>query len=481
MQNPKVKTIDFFIFSVVCSLFAYVVFRAILIDITHDESYSFYNVKHFWYAEALCTGNTHWLNSLAIKGAVSLGFETLGAIRWLSILSAFVFFSLVFIWIRSAKELHLKFFILTIFLFNPYILDYFSLARGYAPGLALQALSLFFFFRPNEKKEKYYLFLSLFFAGLSALANFSFIYFFMAFSWVYFFNRYFKFGFAFLKSKYFYRDALYSLLILALVIRAFIFVTKCSNDIVGAGSPSFKECFQVFSDGLIYLKFNVSPQILNTLSYLTFGIIVASTVYGLVQYKKHNNRIYFFTSLILSIILGLIFINNICFKVVFPYYRSAVFLFPTTAICFICFIKNVIKNEKSKGFVFYSVSISLIINLILSLNFKYSLDFHINASLKESFDFVAKFNPKKVGLSPELYGGFRNYYQMTMNNHYDFIGESINTNLPKGVGKNKNILKEYDYIILCPPYDLSYYQNNTITFKLEKIFIETGIVIMKTQ
>lgn len=475
------KNSDSIIFIIVCCLFFYVVSRAILVDITHDEAYSFYNVKHFWYVEALCTGNTHWLNSLAIKSVVLFGLESVGHIRWLSTLSALIFFYIIFCWVRSVKQFHLKFFILTVFLFNPYILDYFSLARGYASGLALQALSLFFFFKTQEKIKNNFLFLSLFFAGLSALANFSFIYFFIGFSGVYFFNTYFKSGITFLKSKHFYRDVIYTLLILSLVARAFIFITKCSNDVVGAGTPFFNEYFYVFTHGLIYLKFNSSIQTLNVFSYFTFAIILVSCLCGIVRYKKHKNEIYFFTSIILALILSVIFINNFCFKVVFPYYRSAIFLFPTTAICFVYFIKEIIKNEKTKKLVMYSVSIALTLNLILSINFKYGLDFQLNANLKDSFDYVAKLKPKKVGISPQLYGGFINYYQMTEKNKYNFIGESINTNLPKGIGNDKNKLREFDYIILFPPYDLSYYKNNAITFKVEKIFLETGTVILKVE
>jgi hypothetical protein len=475
----KLKSIDFSIFCIVVCVFAYVVVRAILVDITHDEAYSFYNVKHFWYAEALCTGNTHWLNSLGIKVAVLLKYETLGAIRWLSILSAFIFFSVVFIFIHSLKEVYLKFFILSIFIFNPYILDYFSLARGYASGLALQALSLFFFFKSYNHSKNNFLVLSLFFAGLCALANFSFIYFFMAFSSVYFFNSYFKFGFAFLKSTYFYRDAIYCTIISALVIRAFMFMTKCSNDVIGAGTPYFNEYFQVFTDGLIYLKFKITIQTLNVFSYVTFVIVALSCTYGIVRYKKHNNNVYYYVSIILAIILSSIFINNFLFKIVFPYYRSAVFLFPTTAFCFVNFVKEIIKNQKAKRLLMYFIFAALTLNFILSINFKYGLDFHINANLKDSFDYVATFNPQKVGLSPELYGGFRNYYQMTTNSKYNFIGEQINTNLPKGIGINKNKLNEFDYILLFPPYNLSYYRNNKITFKVEKIFLETGTAVLK--
>ena len=43
------------------------------VDVTNDEAYSFYIMKDFWYVEALCTGNTHWLNSLGIDAAILSG------------------------------------------------------------------------------------------------------------------------------------------------------------------------------------------------------------------------------------------------------------------------------------------------------------------------------------------------------------------------------------------------------------------------
>lgn len=78
---------------------------------------------------------------------------------------------------RSIKELHLKLFILSLLLLNPYILDYFSMARGYASGLMFEALALFYFFRFLKEEKKLFQALALFFAGLSPLSNFSYIYF----------------------------------------------------------------------------------------------------------------------------------------------------------------------------------------------------------------------------------------------------------------------------------------------------------------
>lgn len=129
----------------------------------------------------------------------------------------------------------------------------------------------------------------------------------------------------------------------------------------------------------------------------------------------------------------------------------------------------------------YLITIVLSINFIASINFKSVFDFHIQANLKDSFDYLEKINAKHVGISPELYGGYRNYYQMTWKYHYDFFGEPIHTNLPKGVETNKNRLQEFDHIVLFPPYDMSYYRNNKASFEALKIFPETGTLILRVR
>lgn len=303
----------------------------------------------------------------------------------------------------------------------------------------------------------------------------------MAFCLIYFSVFYFKYGFSFLKNKLFYRDAFYSLIISAIVIRAFMFMTKCSNDVVGAGTPFFAEYFHVFTDGLLYRKINLSQESLTICAWFTFIFLSVCCFYGIAFKRKHGHVIYFYSSLILAIIISVTFINHFCFGVVFPYYRSAIFLFPLSALCIINFLQVSIRHLNFKKFLMFVLSLALALNFILSINFKYVFDFYIQADLKDSFDYVENLGAKHVGISPELYGGYRNYYQMTYKYSYDFFGEPIHTNLPKGISDNKNRIKEFDHLILFPPYDMSYYKNNHVKFKALKIFKETGTLILKVK
>ena len=83
----------------------YVVVRAVSMVMTHDEAYSFYNVKHFWWVETLCTGNTHWFNFLAMKTCVLFGLEKTSQLRWFTLLSSGVFLTTVYFWIKSIKDI----------------------------------------------------------------------------------------------------------------------------------------------------------------------------------------------------------------------------------------------------------------------------------------------------------------------------------------------------------------------------------------
>ncbi|WP_317900135.1 hypothetical protein [Aurantibacillus circumpalustris] len=435
-------------------------------------------MKKFWYTEALCTGNTHWINSIAIKIAILFKAESLWQIRWFSTLSTFTFFVVVLIWIRSIEPTHLKFLIFSVLLLNPYILDYLGLARGYSPGLMFQALALLLFILSLKNNNLKQAFFGLIFSGLSPLSNFSFIYFFMAFAIVYFFVVHFKNGLQIFRSWVFYRDVTYVILISAIVIRAFIFMTICSNDVVGAGTDHFLEYFQVFSQGLLYHS-QINETLLNFLSITIFILLALSCMLGIFSRNAKQNRIWYYTSIILLTMLSVTFINRYLFHVVFPYYRSAIFLFPTSAVCFIYMLNKIFKSGFIKPILFYLISSLLALNFILSMNLNSVFDFHIQADLKKSFDKVEALNAVKVGISPELYGGFRNYYQMTDKYHYNFKGVSINTHHPKGLSDNRNELKEFDYLILFPPYNLSYYKNNPVKFKAVEFFKETGTLILK--
>lgn len=460
-------------------LIIYVGLRAALVDMTHDEAWSFQIIKQFWYAEFLCTGNSHWINSAAMKISIWLGCENVFCLRWFSVLSFIMTCAFGLWWLRSFTSTSVKLLGFCLLFLNPYLLDYFGLARGYSGGIMFQCFTLLLFIKGLEKGKRSLLFASLAFSALSAISNYSFVYFFMAFGVIYFYTVHFKNKNSFWKDKTFYIDLVCCSLVVFIIIRAFIFIIRCSNDVVGAGEPSFFAMFDVLSDGLIYFKFSVSKTMLHLISILFFILIGISCIYGIVRKQKHSNLLYFYSSLILSAMIFVMAFNYIFFRVVYPNYRSAQLLFVPIFLVITYFINYNLNASKISKILVYFICIGFVLNFCLSINFISTFDYKEQTDGKDCFDRVNKLHPKQVGISPEIYGLFANYYQLTESKKYDFIGKRVQTCRPIGLSKNKNELAELDYLILFPPYDLSYYRNNKAGFSAVYLSPITKTLILK--
>lgn len=467
----------------------YVIVRAVCMDMTHDEAYSFYNVKHFWYVETLCTGNTHWFNFAAIKAAVLLGCEKTWQLRWFTMFSAIVFLSVVYHWIKSIKMFPVKVFAFSFLLLNPYLLDYLSLARGYAAGLMFEALSFCCLMMTYNQEKRFVSpalpagrFLALFFAGMAAIANFNFFYFFSGFSLVYFYGYYFKKGFSFLRERRFYVDAVFSVGVAALVLRALLFITKCSNDIGAYGGETLVDSvFYGYVEGFIYRNFLTPDHIIYVFACSVFSLTLCAALFGVYQYKKKHHQLYTCVSLVFLLMIGLLIINKYFFGVLYPTYRTTLMFFPLVAIILSCFFNEALKQVMLKKIVLYGLSLLFLINFVFSVNLSSTFDYPEQRDAKAAFNYLENLGAKKVGIAPELYGVFRNYYQQTDKYSYPFIGESINTSIPNGIDEEVNKLLQYEYLVLFPPYNLSFYRKNAVQLKGIHYFKDTGAFILKVE
>ncbi len=452
-------------------LIIYICIRSGTVDITHDEAWSFQIVKKFWHVEALCTGNTHWLNSIAMKIAIVLHCERTWQLRWFSTLSAITFCIVCFLWIRSLEKLHVRVFACLLLLFNPYVLGYLGMARGYSSGLMFESLSLYLLMINSEKHKRRLAFIALLSASLSAIANYSFIYFFAAFALVYFYKYYLKPAdkFGFLKNKNFYLDLFLTLGTFAFIIRAFIFIIRCSADVVGAGTDNIEIAARSIAESLLNRNINLGNAgsiILSCLLLLAIGIVC---LYGLFKFKHHQNKAFFCSSLILSLIFMIISINYSVFKVVLPCSRSALFLFPIISVNLIYFL------NQTSGFLLNKIAITalsllLLFNFIRSANFTRTLDFSRQEETKKVFDYLDSIHANQVAVSWILFGVYKNYYQMTDHFKYRFKAETLN---------QESRLADFDYVLLSPPDSILTYKTEPLRIDTLKRFPKNNILLLK--
>ncbi len=159
-------------------LFGYVVLRAGTLSFTHDEALSYRILlgDTMW----AHTANNHWLNTFLMGIARrTLGEKEL-ALRLPNVLAFGLYLFMLFHILRQHPRPWSLFWGSVLLLCNPFLLDFFSLARGYGLSMGLLMASLYFSFRslrkyPSPQPYSRYATGSLFFAILGSLANLSLV------------------------------------------------------------------------------------------------------------------------------------------------------------------------------------------------------------------------------------------------------------------------------------------------------------------
>jgi len=160
-------------------LFIYTASRAYLLSFTIDEATTYLNFclgsYHDIFHPAWTDANNHVLNSVLMKFFSSLLPVSEFTLRLPSLLAHVVF--LVFTWLllKDIKNERLRMAMYLLINLNPFLLDFFSMARGYALSWACMAASLYCLkcFLENQNRKAINIGLGILLAALAVLANFA--------------------------------------------------------------------------------------------------------------------------------------------------------------------------------------------------------------------------------------------------------------------------------------------------------------------
>ncbi len=153
------------------------VFRAIKMSFTHDEalSYTIINDSSGW----ADTPNNHVLNTQLMKICSKLFGDSEISLRLPNVLACVLFLIFSFLIIKNHVFPHLVLPFFIIISCNPYVLEFFSVARGYGLSIGFVTTSLYYLSKYYSKtqftrlKNTNEYFLAVFFAALSVLSNFT--------------------------------------------------------------------------------------------------------------------------------------------------------------------------------------------------------------------------------------------------------------------------------------------------------------------
>lgn len=184
-MNRNAETLIFAVLALVFA--AYTLLRAWLLPITVDESTTVFNYVPKIVVDTLtyCTEvntNNHILNTLGIKILTgTFGWHPM-IVRFPVLMGAGLYiWAAVHLSQRLSESGWVRLFILMMLLGNPYLLEFFSLARGYGLAAGLVLAALWQAWRYLEENQREYLRNAFIFAGLAVYANFTLLIFFAPF------------------------------------------------------------------------------------------------------------------------------------------------------------------------------------------------------------------------------------------------------------------------------------------------------------
>ncbi|MCX6272314.1 MAG: hypothetical protein NTU44_14095 [Bacteroidetes bacterium] len=351
-------------------LFIYLILRIIKVDMTVDESASalmcidspFMKILSF---DCIVAGN-HWLNSVLIYLFA----------HWFGIGQAFIrlpntlIFSVYFLFCyKILRQLSQNpvFTIsgLIILCVNAYLLDFFSLARGYGLSVAFMAGSVYYLLMLYQTQLLRYLHYLLIFAFLSVLSNFVMLNFLVtmlaALTWLV----------ILLLTRKEYRKTVYTLLItvayliiLTLVIYRPVHELKIQNQLYWGGVNGFwKDTVHSLISQILYNGWGM-VQVVTIVILLIISVTgIISLIFIIQNKKRHKDRLLFLAGLTMIILPGLsIVLQNKLLGTPFLFMRTGLFLWPLSLFGWLFFAGYWFERDWSKKAIsILMVSVSVIL------------------------------------------------------------------------------------------------------------------------
>lgn len=466
-ENSTNKTVNIFVIISGILLLSYTTFRSASLSFTHDESYTYIKYINFSVWEIITykinpvIANNHILNTLCMKWQSFIFGNSEFSLRlhsWIAHVFYIIFSYLILKETKSKTIIICGFILLN---FNPYLLDYFSLARGYALSISLMLASVFCFIQYYNYSKNKFIYISLLTSVLAVFANFVMISYSLALILV--------FEFLFMKRKRTIKSflqnnitVLMTLIVLVLIYRGPIKILADNNQLTFE-SDSANGFDTVITSIICYLYTSSYYEYL--LIYFRAMVTLTSIgfiwmVFSQLRLKKISALSYI--SVLLFIILAFNFIQHQLFGSSYFRERFALFLVPLFFITFlnlILFLKN--KNQALAilgGLLMFFTSLCSLTIFSTSANLSYTSTWRYDSDTKTMLDELPLYQERKQKLTlgiTWLYEPTINFYRETknynwlepvnrdgLNGDYDFYYvESADLNSFDTT--NKTLLKSY--------------------------------------
>jgi len=387
-------------------VYAYVVYRACVISFTHDEALTYTLLTGDWMM--LHNANNHPLNSLLAKLSSLLFGYGEPALRLPNVLAFGVYgyftYRLILL-LRSPIAVGVAFGLL---ICNPFVLDFFSLCRGYGLGMAA-ALAAWVFFL--EEKHRWAWFAAL----LAVYANYTFLYLYLALAATFVTSSYFQ------SRSFTFRVWLRSLaptLIGLLPALAHMIILKTKKQLYFGGDNN------IFADtidsmlGAIRYNQPASGWLFWGITIVLVGTLVVSWVRS---WKRPDSKLWV-ASVVIGMILLIPTVLNLIMGIRFPVQRGSLVYLISLIVFVAVFISEATASKKGYSYWMHAAWLALPVALTIrwALGFQtfFTATWTYDAYTKQALERIDEDRNTRMGIVLETHWLFQpavRYYQET---HY---------------------------------------------------------------
>jgi hypothetical protein len=274
----------------------YVLIRAWWLPITHDEGATCFNhvprrLLDTLFFQKEANPNNHILNTLGIKILEGIfGWHPL-VIRLPALIGGSCYLAASFYFAKRLSETGwLRVLSLLLLLGNPYMVEFFGLARGYGLALGLMALALWQTWRFLDTGLRKYFSRGVLWAGLAVYANFTLLIFYAPFLCLIFYAAWIQHP----TRKTFWavtgKGVKITGVLLALMATPLIRLSQDNEIIIWNRLPSFMSTVQQLVQSAIRNKPYFGPDTVQILSVLLVTGVVAGWVWTAVRWWQQRHR-----------------------------------------------------------------------------------------------------------------------------------------------------------------------------------------------
>jgi hypothetical protein len=451
-------------------------------DITYDESYSFRLIRNQFRALP-GSPNNHWLNSFFMKlFNILFGYEP-GYLRLHSILS-FPFFAhgiyrlTPFIKNQAAQ---VAFYCLAIF--NPFVIDFFSLARGYAMAVTFQVWAILFLVQAASNIFSYRQWLRIIIvSAFSIAANLSYVYTVIGMAGVFFLYCTAKNDiWSWFQDKHKRIIGLLFLLLIFFTIADMCVIKLYNTDMDIENHGFVQSLFYSFWKSSLY--FSPYESIALLLSYGTPLFITVAVVYFTVKYINHR---ILNAGLVTGCIVCIIFLLNLVFHFLFkvPYFehRWAIQWYIPGLMVIHTAIGEWMTGKKRFSIIQYGISaltgIIVIYHCVQNLNSQLCYAWSYQAGNKQIFSDLIAQHPQRPLISSKLHVLYANYYTVIDKT----LTPAVELNEEPGAaytGQLKQTLLHSDYLIAQSPATLQFLDDCHVPYTILRYYPRSQSKLIK--